>query len=326
MTIFRWVIAGAAAAALLLMLLGRRKAPVRTGAVFLFGALAVPLCLLLGRAAFWLCSAEIMKNSPVSFWDFLADRYYFMLYGAVIGGFAAAFLAARITGEAFARVADAAAAPAALLIAAGRFGEYGIKAGFGSSVLEWFDPWEAWSMIAWEDPEPICRFPFAVQIPPYNSWRFAINLWEGLAAVVILIILLAMKKRRCGGKATLLLLIYASCQILFESMRKDEVIIWGFVKANQLISALLVLGILVFCWLKQPKAERRTSSLVLRTAQLLLAAGVVMMMEFALDQKINFLLWMRADLSYIVMAAACVWMLLTVLPAWRRAWPELKEA
>ena len=57
---------------------------------------------------------------------------------------------------------------------------------------------------------------------------------------------------------------------------------------------------------------------------LLLCAGIVMLMEFALDQKIEFLLWMRADLSYIVMAFCCVEMLLTVLPAWRKAWPEQK--
>ena len=176
-------------------------------------------------------------------------------------------------------------------------------------------------MITWEDPEPICRFPLAVQIPPYNSWRFSINLWEGLAAVVFLIVLLRMKKRRSGGAATLLLLMYASCQILFESMRKDEVVIWGFVKANQLISALLVLGILVFCWMKQPKKERKQSDLWIRTAMLLVSAGIVMLMEFALDQKVNFLLWMRADLTYIVMAACCIWMLLTVLPVWRKAWP-----
>ena len=322
METFGLVIAGAAAAALLLMLLQKRKTGIRTRSAFIFGVLAVPLCVLIGRAAFWLCSIEWIRSSGRSFWDFGGTGYYYMLYGAVLGGFIAVFLTAKISGESFGRVADAAAAPAALVIAAGRFGEYLISAGFGSGVAEWFDPYEAWSMIPWEDPEPICRFPLAVQIPPYYSWRFSINLWEGLAAVVFLIVLITMKKRRNGGTSVLLLLMYASCQILFESMRKDEVIIWGFVKANQLISALLVLGILVFCWIRQPKALRKPITLIIRTAQLLLAAGIIMLMEFALDQKVNFLLWMRADLSYIVMAVCCVWMLLTVLPVWRKAWPH----
>ena len=105
-------------------------------------------------------------------------------------------------------------------------------------------------------------------------------------------------------------------------MRRDDVIIWGFVKANQLISALLVLGILIFCWLRQPKEERKISELGIRTALLLVFAGIIMLMEFALDQKIGFLLWMKADMSYIVMVLCCIGMLLTVLPQWRKAWPK----
>ena len=187
-----------------------------------------------------------------------------------------------------------------------------------------FDPYESWSMIAWEDPEPICRFPFAVQ-NYYGTWCFSINLWEGIAAIVFLIVLIAMKKRREGGAATLVLLMYASCQILFESMRRDNVIIWHFVKANQLISAMLIMGILIFCWLKLPQEQRRPKTLWLRILQIVLAAGIIILMEFALDQKINFLDWMKADLSFMVMAACCVWMLLTVLPVWRKAWPKLES-
>lgn len=321
MSTFALLIVGAAAAALLLMILRRKKIGTGLKTAFLFGAFAVPLCILLGRAAFWLCSIEWIRSSGYSFWDLTGTGYSYMLYGAVLGGFAAALLTARISGESFGSVADAAAAPAALMIAAGRFGEYLVDAGFGSGILEWFDPYEAWSMFPWEDPDPICRFPLAVQ-NYYGTWRFSINLWEGLAAVVFLIVLIALKKRRNGGAATLLLLMYASCQILFESMRKDEVIIWGFVKANQLISALLVLGILVFCWMKQPEAQKKPTELCIRTAMLLIAAGIIMLMEFALDQKVNFLLWMRADLSYMIMAVCCVWMLLTVLPVWRKAWPK----
>ena len=317
---FALVIAGAAAAALLL-LLWKEKREITAKSAFIFGAFAVPLCVFFGRAAFWLCSIEWIRNSGLSFWDFPGSGYTYMLYGAILGGFAAAFLAAKTCGESFGRVADAAAAPAALLIAAGRFGEYLINAGYGSGIVEWFDPNEMWSMIPWEDPSPICRFPFAVQ-NYYGTWRFSINLWEGLAAVVFLIVLLAMKKRRTGGAASLLLLMYASCQILFESMRKDEVIIWGFVKANQLISALLVTGILVFCWIKQPKEQRTARPLCIGIGMLMAASGIIVLMEFALDLKIGFLLWMRADLSYIVMGVCCAWMLLAVLPVWHKAWPK----
>ena len=257
---FALVITGAAVLALALMLLQKRKTGIRTGTAFVFGAVAFPLCVLAGRAAFFLCSFDWIKNSELSFWDFISSGYSYMLYGAVLGGFAAVFLTAKITGQSFGKIADAAAAPAALLIIAGRFAEYLIGAGYGTGVKTWFDPEGEWSMIAWEEPDAICRFPFAVK-NYYGAWRFSINLWEGLAAVVFLIVLLRMRKRKTGGACTLLLLMYASCQIIFESMRKDEVIIWSFVKANQLISAILVLGILIFCWLKQPKEERNVKEL-----------------------------------------------------------------
>ena len=136
------VIAGAAVLALLLMLLQRKKRGIKVRTAFIFGAFAVPLCILVGRGAFWLCSIEWIRKINASFWDFAGSGYSYMLYGAVLGGFAAAFLAAKISGDSFGRVADAAAAPAALLIAAGRFGEYLINAGFGLRVVDWFDPYE----------------------------------------------------------------------------------------------------------------------------------------------------------------------------------------
>ena len=314
-------ILGAALCGLLIMILRRKATGLDLKTVFVFAALAVPLCLLAGRAAFWLCSLSWITDSDLLFWDFLGSGYSYMLYGAMLGGFLAAFLASEITGASFGRIADAAAAPAALLVAAGRFGEYLIGAGFGTSVEAWFDPYENWSMIAWEDPSPICRFPFAVQ-NYYGTWRFSINLMEALAALVFLVVLLVMKKRRSGGAVSLFLLMYASCQILFESMRRDEIIIWGFVKANQLISAILVAALLIFCWLKLTPKKRSRPELWIRLAVLLLLAGVVMLMEFALDEKVFFLHWMRADLSYIVMALCCAGMIAVILPLWRRAFPR----
>ncbi len=314
------VILGTAVLALLLMFLRRGKFGLKPATVFIFGALATVLCVLAGRAAFWLCQLDWITDSDLSFWDFLGSGYHYMLYGAVAGGFAAAILTRLITRQPFGKIADAAAAPAALLIAAGRFAEYLIEAGFGNDIEEWFSPFEDWSMIAWENPEAICRFPFAIRT--YYGWRFSINLWEGLAALVFVIVLLRLAKRRSGGAATLLILMYACCQVLFESMRRDEVIIWGFVKANQLISAVLILGITVFCWLRLPKQERKAWRLILHVGVMLLFAGVAMLMEFALDQKISFLMWMRADMSFIVLGLCCAGMLLNALPLWKKAWPK----
>ena len=308
-------------ASLGLMLIREKRTGVSRKTALIFGVLALPLCVLLARGLFWLCSLDALKQSADrGFLDF-ADGGY-MLYGAVLGGVAAGLLTRRITGVSFARLADAAAPAALLMIAVCRFAEYRIGMGFGTGVYEWFDPEAEWSMIPGEDPEILCRFPFAVQ-NFYGSWRFAINLWEGLAALAILAALLRAKRRAAGGAATLGLFLYAVCQIVFESMRRDEVVRWSFVRVSQLFSALIVLGVLVFCWTRLPAAERTGKALAVRTGTLFLLAGIMMLMEFVLDQKIGFLLWIRADLSYLIDALCCAGMICLVTPLWRKAFPEI---
>ena len=323
LTGYTWgaVIAAAALAALLLMALSAKKQGLKPGTVPLFGLLAVPLCVLLGRAGYYLCSLNRMEAIGVPFFDLRGGGL--MLYGAVAGGLLAAFLAGKITKTSFGKIADCAAAPAALMIAAGRFAEYLTGAGFGFSVADWFDPWNSYnrSFIAWEEPELLQRFPFAVQDPFYGDWLFAVNLLEGVAAVVFLVILLRRKPRADGGAAALLLTMYAACQIVFESMREDEVLRLNFMKINMLLSALVLLGILVLCLVRTKAGAKETAVSV---ALMLAFAGIATAMEFALEQKIGFLTWMRADLCYLVMGLCCLGMQLTVLKHWKKAFPAVK--
>ena len=81
-------------------------------------------------------------------------------------------------------------------------------------------------------------------------------------------------------------------------------------------SALVLLGTLIIC-LKKGKETARgaTSSIIV----LLLLAGIATAMEFALEQKIGFLDWMRADLCYLVMTGCSVCMFITVYKKWKKA-------
>lgn len=320
LTGYTWgaVIAAMGLLSLLLMGVTGRKRGLKAGTVPAFGILAIPLCVLCGRIGYYLCSLNRMQAMGVPFFDLAGGGL--MLYGAVAGGLLAAFLAGKITRTPFGKIADCAAAPAALMIAAGRFAEYLTGAGFGFSVADWFDPWNSYnrSFIAWEEPEALCRFPFAVQDPFYGDWLFAINLLEGVAAVVFLVILLRMRTRKNGGAAALLLAMYAACQVVFESMREDEVLRLNFMKINMLISALVLLGILIIC-LKQSGTGAMRAAVSI--AVLFALAGIATAMEFALEQKIGFLTWMRADLCYLVMGLCCFGMLLTVVKKWKEAFP-----
>jgi len=322
LTGYTWgaVIAAAAAAALLMMGAIGKKRGLKAGTAAIFGTIAIPLCVLFGRTGYYLLNLNRMEVTGVPFFDL--QHGGMMLYGALAGGLLAAFLTGRITKTPFAKVADCAAAPAALVIAAGRFAEYLTGAGYGYTVYDWFDPDYGRSFITWEEPEILCRFPFAVEDPYYGGWMFAINLLEGIAAIVFLVALLRTKTRKDGGLAVLLLMMYASCQIVLESMREDDVLLIHYLKVNQLISALVLIAVLAIC-LKKTRASAREWTIGM--AVLLLLAGVLAAMEFALEQKIGFLDWMRGDLCYLVMTLCCIGMFVTVYKKWKEAFPAIVE-
>ncbi|MBR1586214.1 MAG: prolipoprotein diacylglyceryl transferase [Clostridia bacterium] len=313
-------VALAAAAALALMAYLGKKQGLKAGTVSLFAVFAVPLAVLCARIGYCLVSLDWFLERGVAF--FLAfSRGGYMLYGAAAGVLIAALLTARVTRQSAARILDTAAAPAALLIALGRMAEPLVGLGYGHNIEEWFDPFMEKSMIEWEDPSLLYRFPLGAQ-DYYGDWNFAIFLMEALTALLICLLLLGMKRRREGGKVLLLLLLYAACQIVWESMRMDAVLRWGFVRVSQLISALAIGAVLVICWLNLPGKDRKPARLAGRFGLVLLCCGVVIAMEFALEQKIEFLTWMRMDVCYAVMILSSLGLIFTVLPLWKRAYPK----
>ena len=134
-----------------------------------------------------------------------------------------------------------------------------------------------------------------------------------------------MKKRRPGGKALLMMLLYAAMQPFWESMRQDAVLKWGFVRASQLFSGIAIAIVFFICWRMLPASQRKPGLLWRTVGFILLSCGLVLVMEFALEQKIGFLTWMRMDLCYLVMALACLGFIFSVLPVWKKAFPRLKN-
>ena len=324
-TVYRYglLLALAGAAALLLMArLGKRQG-LQQGTVSWFAVLALPCAVLCARVGCCLVSLDWLLDRGISFfWQF--DKGGYMFYGALLGGILAGALAGKITRQPMGAILDAAAAPTALLLTVGRMAESLVGLGYGHDIEEWFDPWEEKSMVAWEDPSPLYRFPLGEQ-NYYGTWCFAIYLPEALTALAILLVLLGMKPRRAGGKALLFVLLYASFQPYWESMRQDAVLTWGFVRVNQLLSAFALLTVIILCFLALPREKRRPGLLWKSVGLLLVGCGVIMAMEFALEQKIAFLTWMRMDVCYGVMALGCLGLLFSALPLWKRAFPRLAE-
>ena len=320
LTLYPYGLALCAATALALTFsaLSFRRGGLKAGALSWFALLGIPLGVLGARLAYCLAALDWVLQEGFGFF-FQLNRGGYMLYGALAGCALALWLTSRITGEGFARMADRLAAPAMVLILLGRLAEGLVGQGYGWCVEDWFMEDSGMSLFVLEDPSFFYRLPFAVP-DMYDNYNWAVFIFEALAAGVIALILLRMKPRRTGARAMLALLLYAATQILCESLRQDAVLRWGFVRINQVIGAVLIAGMLALCVLRAPqRSPRQIGGLF---AGMLACMGVVIAMEFALEKKISAIEFVPMDVCYVLMALACLGLILCVLPLWRKAFPR----
>ena len=289
-----------------------RRDRIRNGALSWFLVFAIPFAAVCARIGYCICAMERISNMVLEegFLSLIRPPWNgFLLYGALAGCIPALAIAAKRTGERFSRLADAAAPAAALMIALGRASEYITGQGFGWPVEEWFSG-GGMSLFRLEDCSFFCRMPFAVP-DFYGGGNWAVFMLESITAFVIFWILALKRNRRPGDRTLRFLILYASTQILFESMRQDDVLRWGFVRVNQVIGALILTGILI-CLVSRldPSVKRKTGM----TGGILLTAGflTVAAMEFALEGKISVIESMPLDVCYMIMAAGCMTVLLTL--------------
>ena len=325
--------AGAALLALGLMQCTRKKHGLSNEAVSWFAVLCVPLAVLFARLGYFLVRLNyFIEKGLLTFFRF--DQGGYILYGTVLGVFLAALLTARITRTPLRSILDGAAGPGMLAVVCCRMAESLVRLGYGMSIVEWFgdpillefDPTARTpSSFPWADPSPLFTFPIACT-PKGSDWYFSVFFLEALAALAIALIVLLMKRRQAGGHATLAILLYAGCQILLESMREDAVLTWGFVKVSQLFSAIVIAAVLLICCIRFPRGRRKPLRIAVAWVLFLLLLGVVIAMEFALDEKIAFLSWMHMDLCYLVIGAAGLGIIFTVWPLWRKAFPRADAA
>ena len=309
-------LAAAACCALLLAAKNFRKGAVPRGTLSWFAVLALPLSLLGARLVYCLATLDWVLQEGFGFF-FQFTRGGYMLYGALFGGALALWLTARITGASFARLADHLAVPVMLMILLGRLAEGLVDQGYGWCVEDWFMEDNGMSLLALEDPSFFYRLPFAVP-DMYENYNWAVFVFEAVMAGVIGVIVHKAAIRRDGGKAVLMVLLYASIQVLCESLRQDAVLRWGFVRINQVVGAVLIAGILALCFLlTKPRSCRQLAGSI---AGMLLSMLMVMAMEFALEKKISAIEFVPMDVCYVVMALACLGLIFSVLPLWKRAY------
>ena len=314
-----------------------------------FWLLAPPLGLILAHLAWCLCSLDMIEDE---FWEIFMDFAGggYMLYGALAGAAAAGALACRMGRVRPGRLADLMAEPFLIFGAGCALGEGIIGAGCGWKVEDWFLAENSMSLLGSEEPEGLVsffsHFPFAVRDGFYGYASWAVFLPMGLFLTAGA--WYAARRLRTGwpgSRGVFCLSLYAAVRVLYESLRQDDIPKWGFVRANQILSAALLLLLMGICVRRRrgEKAHEGTSSgpyagpssgltagpsdefpagaaagaaapgrkekgLGASLALFAGGAALVMMMEFALEKKIGFLEWMTMDLCYLVSGVGC-WML-----------------
>lgn len=202
----------------------------------------------------------------------------FLLYGAAAGAMAACALLAKRRGASIAAALDDLAVPGMLVIAISRLAEYFTTEGVGT----------------WIESEWLMRFPFAV-LNDYEEWQLCVFLPEALAAAVILLVVLRAARGR-GERIMTALLLYACCQVFFESLRMDDCLKIGFVRVSQVASAVAIAAVTAIRAARHGGVRLAAKRMVVLAVCVAAVGGV----EWALDKTpvSNILL-------YIVMIAVC---------------------
>lgn len=275
-----------AAFALALGALRSRKENASTGKVLLLTVL-VPLGVaFFSHLMYCLMDAGyiIDSYSPGYLLAFWQSGY--MFYGGILGAAVVLLVAG---GKQRLKLLDAYAPSAALMIIAARIAEGYAGQGYGEY---WF-----------EDAMFFCRFPFMTYDAYYEGWAWALFMAEALVAAVLFVVLLAKKKTWHGDGWLLFLGLYASAQIVLESLRRDEFLRWGFVRIEEVFSGVVILLVLVLYCIKAGKG--RTVAKAACFGLFLLMATLCLLLEFATEGRIPFLLFLEVYQCYLVMAAAC---------------------
>ena len=294
-----WI--GCLAGVVLFCLQGRK---LKRTAVLWTVLLGVPLGLLCARLYYVLARLDLFMDIGLENFFVTADEELLSwgaasgaaFWGAVGGVALAALLAAKISGERTGGILDALAPSAALAIALSRFGEYCIGEGVGPDVT----------------PESLWFFPIAVA-NEWEEWKYALFLLEGLTGLIILVLLLTRgRKYRDGYRARMFLILYASTQVLYEALRRDNFLRWLFVRVSQVASAAVLLGLLVFGvirWLRKPEKERMPKKRVIVCSILFaLTVGAVVALEFAVDKSAT----ISIAAAYLMEALCCAVLGVTV--------------
>lgn len=265
---------GAAIAILLAAFLTRHVKP--RPPLAQFSALSLLFGISFSRALYCLANISFYAEETGSLAFLRLWEGGMSMAGALLGALLAARLVTKKTNGT--RFMDAVAVSLAAFVLIARIGEKFTTMGFGMDV------------------------DFSGLFVMDGNFGGVLNVWlmEAVIALFILtalIILNTRKKGLSGDGLMLFFLLYGTTQILMESLRADRHMIWGFVKAQQVLAMLMATGALVLF----AKRVRRIPAAVI--ASMAVAAS-----SFGLEKALD-----RLDISPVILYSAYVLVLAAYL-------------
>jgi len=290
--------AGAAICFFVMMLYAAKVEKLTKGVSQVFCVIALPVCLITARLVFVLASAGYYFSTiaqPLKMLNFFDGGY--AMTGVLAGLLLAAIWTAKITKAPFGKIMDAAALAVILPLALLRFAESFTSLGLGREVINL----------------TLKGNGFFGFMDDMGTVRHAVFHYEAAYALLLLVVMLAVRKVnwRAGDKAFLFFSLYGAAQIVFESMRDDFHMLWGFVRAQQVFAIFMPIAAIVVCSIRIAKKKGSVKPLIpywIGTAGCV-ALGIIK--EFDIDTSKNlFVDYGMMALAVGVLAAIAVWLII----------------
>ncbi len=203
-----------------------------------FILLAVPLAIIGARAYYVAFEWEYFSANPGQI--IAINHGGLAIYGAVIGGFLAAFIFSRAAKFPFLKLIDLVIPSLILGQAIGRWGNFVNQEAFGALVT---------------NPN-LQFFPLAVYIDSLGEWHQATFFYESFCNMILLVVtlLLGRKGVKDGTLLATYFIGYGTARAVIEGLRTDSLYLFANIRVSQVLSAVLVLvGILMLVLIKKGK-------------------------------------------------------------------------
>ena len=201
-----------------------------------FILLAVPLAIIGARTYYVAFEWDYFAATPAKI--FAINEGGLAIYGAVIGGFLAAFIFSKAAKFPFLKLIDLVIPSLILGQAMGRWGNFINQEAFGALVT---------------NPN-LQFFPLAVYIQSLGEWHQATFFYESFCNSILLVItlLLGRKGVKDGTLLATYFIGYGTVRAVIEGLRTDSLYLFGTIRVSQMLSALLVLvGIVMLVLIKK---------------------------------------------------------------------------